>query len=984
MGVSPNLSVQASGNVFRVKPAGMDSGACGDTWENACSLQHALGLAGTGDEIWVAEGTYKPTTGTDRTISFVLKDSVAIFGGFAGTELDRSQRDPAVNVTILSGDIGSVGAISDNSYHVIRADQSGASTLLDGVTISGGNANGTNPYDRGGGAYSNSSSASLVNITLSNNFASFLGGGMFTSNGNLKLTHVTFADNSSTNHGGGIYNYYGTLTLTDVTFSGNSAQLRGGGLYNYSGSATLSNVTFTGNSAQELGGGMNNYQSNVTVSNVTFTNNSAVTSGGGIYTGGGSLSLTTGTFAGNSAKGGAGMLNSSDSIVTLAHVTFNGNSAQECGGGVYNYLSDANLTDVTFTGNTAQQHGGGIFNSGSSPTLSNVIFDGNTSGIYGGAMDNSGGTPALSGVTFTNNAAGYGGAIYNWDYSSPSLTDVTFNNNSASFRGGGIYSIYADNMTLTNVTFTGNTSQTEGAGMFTSDSNPTLNRVNFFANTTPSYGGGMYNSYTHATLTDVTFSGNTAANGGGLNNNNSDPILTNVTFSGNSAQVRGGGLYNYASDPTLANVTFTNNVAVQEYGGGIFNSGGTLNLENATLSNNTAGIYGGGISIDGTITTIDNSIFWGNVAGTNGSQIYSFHPGMPAISDSVVENGCPAGGVCTSVIAADPLLGALGDYGGFTQTIPLLEGSSAIDTGNDATCPSTDQRGVTRPQGPHCDIGAYEVNVFALTSLDPSAMIKGSAEFSLKVNGTSLSAGDIVYWNGEARPTTFVSPTQLTAQILAADVDSVTSAEVTVKNPDLVESNALTFSTYSFADVLPTSWSYRYVEGLYAQGITSGCAVSPFRYCPDSEVTRAQMAVFLLKAKFGSDYLPPAASGTLFGDVPVGYWAGAWIEQLADEGITSGCSAGMYCPQNPVTRAQMAIFLLKAEHGSAYVPPPASGVFSDVPADYWAAAWIEQLAAEGITTGCSTNPLNYCPARSVTRAQMAVFIDKAFGFALLP
>ena len=192
------------------------------------------------------------------------------------------------------------------------------------------------------------------------------------------------------------------------------------------------------------------------------------------------------------------------------------------------------------------------------------------------------------------------------------------------------------------------------------------------------------------------------------------------------------------------------------------------------------------------------------------------------------------------------------------------------------------------------------------------------------------------------------------------------------------------FDFYTFADVLPGSWYYRYVEGFYAKGITSGCSTAPFLYCPDSAVTRAQMAVFLLKAEHGSDFVPPLASGSLFSDVPVSYWAGAWIEQLAAEGITTGCGAGMYCPQNPVTRAQMAVFILKAEHGKAYVPPPASGVFGDVPVDYWAAAWIEQLAAEGITTGCSTNPLNYCPARSVTRAQMAVFIDKAFGFELLP
>jgi hypothetical protein len=138
------------------------------------------------------------------------------------------------------------------------------------------------------------------------------------------------------------------------------------------------------------------------------------------------------------------------------------------------------------------------------------------------------------------------------------------------------------------------------------------------------------------------------------------------------------------------------------------------------------------------------------------------------------------------------------------------------------------------------------------------------------------------------------------------------------------------------------------------------------------------MAVFLLKGVHGSGYNPPPATGTIFADVPSSYWAAAWIEQLAREGITGGCSAGIYCPENPVTRAQMAVFLLRSKHGAGYAPPPASGtMFADVPSSYWAAAWIEQLAHEGITGGCGG--MNYCPESSVTRAQMAVFLVRTFN-----
>ncbi|MBK8823994.1 MAG: S-layer homology domain-containing protein [Anaerolineales bacterium] len=116
---------------------------------------------------------------------------------------------------------------------------------------------------------------------------------------------------------------------------------------------------------------------------------------------------------------------------------------------------------------------------------------------------------------------------------------------------------------------------------------------------------------------------------------------------------------------------------------------------------------------------------------------------------------------------------------------------------------------------------------------------------------------------------------------------------------------------------------------------------------------------------------------TGFADVAVDHWAAAWIKQLAAEGITSGCGSGNYCPENSVTRAQMAIFLLNAKYGSAYEPPAPTGIFTDVPIGYWADQWIEQLAFEGITSGCGSGI--YCPEADVTRAQMAVFLVKTFG-----
>ena len=140
------------------------------------------------------------------------------------------------------------------------------------------------------------------------------------------------------------------------------------------------------------------------------------------------------------------------------------------------------------------------------------------------------------------------------------------------------------------------------------------------------------------------------------------------------------------------------------------------------------------------------------------------------------------------------------------------------------------------------------------------------------------------------------------------------------------------------------------------------------------------MAVFIIRCIYGSSFTPESASG-IFADVPVSHWASEWIEQLYNNGITTGCGNNplRYCPSVDVTRAQIAVFLLRAKYGSDYTPPPAEGIFADVPVSHWASEWIEQLYNDGITTGCGKNPLRYCPESPVTRAQMAIFLVRTCG-----
>ena len=189
----------------------------------------------------------------------------------------------------------------------------------------------------------------------------------------------------------------------------------------------------------------------------------------------------------------------------------------------------------------------------------------------------------------------------------------------------------------------------------------------------------------------------------------------------------------------------------------------------------------------------------------------------------------------------------------------------------------------------------------------------------------------------------------------------------------------------TFDDVYYDHWAYEWIERLYQAGVTSGCKTSPLKYCPQQNVTRAEMAKFLLKGVHGSTYAAPTVGmSTGYFDVPISHWAAMWIRQLSIEGITSGCGGGNYCPENYVTRAEMAKFLLKAKNGSGYMPPDVgtSTGFFDVPTSFWAAAWIKELAKEGITSGCDVG--NYCPQANVTRAEVAKFLALTFDLPELP
>ncbi|MDR3219158.1 MAG: carbohydrate-binding domain-containing protein, partial [Dysgonamonadaceae bacterium] len=367
------LTSDGSGIVYIKKGSHGD----GSSWENAYpELAVALVEAKTNPnihEIWVAAGTYKPLYKagdgtTDRDKAFILVENVKIYGGFPtdANDIDhttiasRTLSSPA-SLTILSGDIDGIPGISaDDAYHVVIGFFI-YNGILDGFTVTGGNADG---------------SGSIINEGYY--IAQNSGGGMYNCfYSSPTLTNVTISGNKTNGNGGGISNDNSSSpTLTNVTISGNTATGNGGGISNenYS-SPMLTNVTISGNTANGNGGGISNDNSSPMLTNLTISGNTATNSGGGIYNSNSSPDLTNVIISGNSATDGGGIYiyGSYPTYPTIINVTISGNSATN-GGGIYNDdYSFPQIYNSILWGNTATSTGANILNINSYPDYFNSL-----------------------------------------------------------------------------------------------------------------------------------------------------------------------------------------------------------------------------------------------------------------------------------------------------------------------------------------------------------------------------------------------------------------------------------------------------------------------------------------------------------------------------------------------------------------------------------------------------------------------------------
>ena len=745
-----------------VKEGGMGDGT---TWANASkALQEmvdAVELAG-GGTVWVASGTYMPTEmihpGSPRSAAFQMKNGVKIYGGFPATGSPSwAERDWDANPTILTGELGNPGTITDNCYHVFyhpAALALSGSAVLDGFTITRGYADQSWPHNSGGGICNDGSgdgnqcSPSFYNCTVIDNWAVNDGGGMFNDGSESGLSNPV---------------------LMNCKIVGNYARIAGGGMYNNGAggqsSPTMTDCIIIDNRAPNaFGGGLvNNGNSRGTsipiLTRCTINTNNAYV-GGGIY--------NCSTHEGNSNP----ILN--DCVIT-------GNTVGRSGGGMYNSAGARGhvspmLNNCTISYNTAALDGGGFLSSSSGTSTSSPVFtdctiaENHTEGFGGGgcldARGGSTGTPAFINCNIvgnTANAAGGGLAYYNMDMSrsNPILTDCIISDNSAGTDGGGLYNRDEDDsistLILTACTISGNSAGSLGAGLFDRSaggdgSNLSLNKCAILGNTAGGDGGGLCrwcdnNAICHSDISSCNVRGNEA--------------------------IRGGGLYfvsryGSAAHSELSNCIVSGNNASANEGGGIWvgtTDGGTSELlaTNTTIAGNRSLYWGGGLHVfsDGNDNSpvLTNCIIWGNHADNYADQV-SNQDASPSFSYCNIQDSGGSASWDASLgtdnghnSEANPMLVDVPDFNNaptIDGDVHLDYGSPCIDSGSNGAVAGIvqDFDGDARITGGTVDMGAYEYAGWSAWDYDLNE--NGRIDYSEMVNAlmdyllSNISYGQMV------------------------------------------------------------------------------------------------------------------------------------------------------------------------------------------------------------------------------------------------
>lgn len=639
----------------------------GSSWGDAyLCLQDALAAAASGIEIWVAAGTYKPDQGGghsagNRDASFDLINGVGIYGGFSGIETLPEQRNWTMNESILSGDIGTVGNHSDNSYHVVFSLLNDSTAVLDGLVITRGSAAGSG-LSNGGGLWT-SGSPTILNCSFRQNSAVYGGGLYAASTGGTvspSITNTAFLGNGAL-YGGAVY-LSETKTnpaFMNCLFSGNGAASNGGALYVYNNAAaSLTNCTFSGNSGNAstgYGGAIDIYLATVTAVNGVLWGNTAP-NGSQVAMAGGTLTISYCDVQG----GQDGINQEGSSILTWGAGNLNTNPAFVDADGADNVFgtvddnlrlnvsacSDAGNNGAVPAGVSTDLDGLARFiddpfalnlGAGTSPLVDMGAYERQRSGnpliIY--VNDNAAGNNNGSSWTnayrtlqdaFTAATAGDQIWVAAGSYRPDQGVGYTLSNRAHTFLLKNNLSVYGG--------FVGTESNLSQRTLM---SNPSILTGDLAGNDGANFTNYSDNSYNVVSSTNVSYStvfdgftvmaGNAdgpypSSRGGGiLNNGSTYPAIRNCIFKLNLAQHAGGGVYNMSgANPVISNCLFSRNRA-EDVGGALQNASAGATVINCTFSNNVAANdRGGGFRSWYSNTTFMNCIFWGNKA-PQGAQI---------------------------------------------------------------------------------------------------------------------------------------------------------------------------------------------------------------------------------------------------------------------------------------------------------------------------------------------------------------------------
>lgn len=523
----------------------------GSSWTDAYNyLQDALVDANSlpkPAEVRVAQGIYRPDEGGgntlgDREATFELIDGVSLKGGYAGvTQPEPDARNVQLYETILSGDLNGDDVDvndaadlpgeptrADNSYHVVTGSNTDATAVLDGFTVTAGDAT-ADPAKEGAGLYNERSDPTIANCRFCKNAASE-GGGIFNLDSNPTLTNCGFESNCGDSGGGGMFNDNSSSTLTNCRFKNNYGDSRGGAIANIAHSTlTLSDCAFESNHASDGGAIQNGMDSTAELVNSSFTDNHATWGSGGAVRSdfGSGLTLSGCSLAANSARGtgGAVYAGMGASFLTLTDCVLSENSASSEGGAVSSGSgTSSTLTDCTLVENSAGEQGGAIHNNGTLIVTECTFVRNHLTPSQTPRHDDGGGAiynrsqARVAGCIFEANMASQGGAVFNW-WSSKAVmfTDCHFRRNAAigpseeagEYSGGAIYSD-GSGFSLFGCSFIANTTTGRGGALWHDESSVTNC---LFAANVASEGGAIYDHYGGSKFTNCTFAQNWAARG---------------------------------------------------------------------------------------------------------------------------------------------------------------------------------------------------------------------------------------------------------------------------------------------------------------------------------------------------------------------------------------------------------------------------------------------------------------------------------------